>query len=89
VLLSVRASSINNQMAKKKINLWQKTFSIGYACACATMIRQHGITTEVEDCFRENFMDVETMRSIGVDEFDIEVLEPIVKEIERKRSVLA
>jgi hypothetical protein len=76
-------------MSKTKINLWQKTFSIGYACACATMIRQHGINTEVEDCFRENFMDVETMRSIGVDEFDIEVLEPIVKEIERKRSLVA
>ena len=70
-----------------KINLWQKTFSIGYACACATMIRQHSNTTEVEDCFRENFMSVKTMREIGVDEYDIEVLEPLVKEIERKRAL--
>ena len=75
-------------MAKKKIKFCKNTFSIGYACACATMIRQHGITTEVEDCLSSNFMDVETMRSIGVDEFDIEVLEPIVKEIERKRNLI-
>ena len=54
-----------------------------------TMIRQHGNNTEVEDCLRENFMDVETMREIGVDEFHIEVLEPIVKEIERKKSLVA
>lgn len=67
----------------------QKTFSIGYACACAVMVRQHRNTTEVEDCFRENFMDVETMRSIGVDDYDIEALEPIVKEIQRKRKLFA
>ncbi len=71
----------------KKINLWQKTFSIGYACACAIMLRDHDEPTMVEDCFRANFMDVETMRKIGVDEYDIEALKPIVKEIERKRSL--
>lgn len=74
-------------MAKKKINMWQKTFSIGYACACAVMIRQHGNSTEVEDCFKENFMDIETMKAIGVDDYDIEILEPVVKEIERKRAL--
>ena len=74
-------------MKTKKINMWEKTFSIGYACACANMMRDHDQPTMVEDCFGANFMDIETMKAIGVDEFDIEVLKPIVKEIERKRNL--
>lgn len=73
-------------MEKKEANMWQKTFSIGYACACANIIRTHGQETIAEDCFRENFMSIKTMRSIGVDEEDIKILTPIVKEIERKKS---
>ncbi len=72
----------------KKINGWEKTFSIGYACACATMMQEHDQPTMVEDCFGCNFMDIETMRKIGVDEHDIEILTPIVKEIERKRALV-
>jgi hypothetical protein len=71
----------------RKITSREKIFSHGYFCACATMLRQHGESSIVEDCVRENFMDIETMRKIGVDEFDIEVLEPIVKEIERRRNL--
>ena len=67
--------------------MWQKTFSIGYACACANMRRDHDQPTMVEDCFSANFMDIKTMREIGVDEFDIKILEPIVIEIERKRAL--
>lgn len=75
-------------MAKKrKINGWEKIFSIGYACACANMMRDHDEPTMVEDCFGANFMDIDTMRKIGVDESDIEVLTPIVNEIERKRAL--
>ncbi len=76
-------------MSNKKPNMWEKTFSIGYACACANIIRTHGEETIARDCFNQNFMSVETMKAIGVDEDDIKVLEPIVKEIERKQSVLA
>ena len=79
---------MDNQ-SNKKANFWEKTFSIGYACACANIIRTHGEETIARDCFNENFMSVETMKAIGVDEDDIKVLEPIVKEIERKQSVLA
>ncbi|MFO0359261.1 MAG: hypothetical protein ACK50N_02075 [Flavobacteriales bacterium] len=68
----------------KKINTWQKNFSIGYACACANIIRTHGEETIARDCFKANFMTIETMREIGVDEDDINVLKPIVKEIERR-----
>ena len=53
------------------------------------IIRTHGEETIARDCFNQNFMSVETMKAIGVDEDDIKVLEPIVKEIERKQSALA
>lgn len=72
---------------KKKIGTWEEIFSIGYACACANMIGDHKESIMVEDCFGANFMDVKTMRSIGVDESDIEVLKPIVVEIERKQKL--
>lgn len=62
----------------------QNDFSKGYACAVAQIIEQHGETTLAEDIFKCNFMSIQTMRMIGVDEHDIEVLAPIVKEIERK-----
>lgn len=72
---------------KTKVTDWQKAFNSGYACACANMMRDHDQPTMVEDCFRANFMDIKTMRSIGIDESDIKVLKPIVKEIERKRKL--
>lgn len=70
---------------KTKTNIWEKTFSIGYTCACANMLRNFDQPTMVEECFDANFMDVKTMKAIGVDEGDIEVLMPIILEIERKR----
>ena len=75
-------------MKKVKINMWEKIFTIGYCCACANMIKDSGISTEVEDCFAANFVDIETMKKIGVDENDIELLKPVVLEIERKRKLL-
>ncbi len=74
-------------MEKVRINSWHKIFTIGYCCACANMVFDHGISTEVEDCFAANFVDIKTMKKIGVDERDIELLTPIVKEIERKRKL--
>ncbi len=65
---------------------WDKGFSTGYACACAVTVQQHGVSTEVTDCFRENFMDLAEMKKIGVDPHDIEQLKPIVKEIKRRRK---
>ena len=83
----MKQKTINIMRKKVKINIWEKTFSIGYACACANMMRDHDQPTMVEDCFVANFMDIKTMKLIGVDESDIEVLKPIVKEIERKNAL--
>jgi len=71
-------------VVEKKIH----SFSHGYACACANMIRDHHEDSMVEDCFSANFMTIDEMRRIGVDESDIEVLKPIVSEIERKRRII-
>jgi hypothetical protein len=74
-------------MKKQKYNNWEKTFSIGYACACANIIRLHTEDTIAKDCFSQNFMSIKTMKEIGVDEEDIKILEPIVKEIERLKTI--
>lgn len=67
------------------MNKFQKDFSKGYACAVAQIIIQHGETTLAKDVFRGNFMTITEMRKIGVDKNDIEVLKPIVKELNKRR----
>lgn len=62
-------------------------FSQGYACACAVMLKGHGQDTAVEDTFRANFMSVDTMKKLGVDQYDIDILSPVVKECERKSKL--
>jgi hypothetical protein len=69
------------------MNQSQKDFSKGYACAVAQIIIQHGQDGIAEDIFKCNFMSIKTMKAIGVEESDIEVLKPIVKEIERKNKL--
>lgn len=64
-----------------------KAWAQGFAAACAITLKNHDCPTIVEDTFRCNFMNVAAMRRRGVDEYDIEALIPIVKEIERKRSL--
>lgn len=66
----------------------QKGFYQGFACACAITLKNHGENTIVKDTFMCNFMSVATMKKAGVDDFDIELLTPIVKEIERKQKGL-
>lgn len=61
-------------------------FHRGYACACANMMRDYGESTMVEECLRANFLTVEEMRKAGVEEVDIEILRPVINEIQRKRK---
>jgi hypothetical protein len=68
----------------KKHSAWTKAFSQGYAAAVANLIRDHGESTQAEDCFKANFMTVADMESLCVEPNDIEVLRPIVAEIQRK-----
>ena len=71
----------------KRITVRNKAFIQGYICACATMMQEHGNETEVEDCLRGNFISLDDLRKHEVDEYDIEVIMPIINEIERKRAL--
>lgn len=64
-------------------------FDLGYACAVATLIYLHGVSAEAEHLYRENFMSLKKLKSLGADDRDIEALRPIIKEIERKNKLEA
>lgn len=70
---------------KDKVS-WNKGFDCGYMCALATVMQQYGEETIVREALKENFLTVEQMKNSGVEQNDIDVLAPIVKEIERLRS---
>ncbi len=74
--------------SKKVINVFRKEFSQGYACALTTIIQSHGIDTPVEEAWRANFGSNQTLKSLkelGIDEHDIEIIKPHLKEINRKK----
>ena len=75
----------NKKAMGKRITARDKAFTQGYICACAVMIQEHGISTEVEDALKGIYQSVEDLRRHEVDEHDIEVLMPCFKEVERKR----
>lgn len=62
-------------------------FTKGYFCACAVAMKQHGDDGTVYDLVAENYISLKQLRDDGVDEHDIEVLMPIIKEIERKKKL--
>lgn len=65
-------------------------FLQGFAAACAIMARYEGGTsTNIEETFSCNFMTVAQMKSASVDEFDIEILRPIVKRIQARKKRMA
>ena len=72
---------------KTELSEEMKSWCRGFAAACAITIKNHGCHTEIEDTFKCSFMTVAEMRKMGVDEFDIKLLTPIVKEINRKRKL--
>lgn len=65
----------------------EKQWLSGFYCACAITVKNHGCTTEIEDTLRCSFNSVAQMRKLGIDEFDIEILKPVIKEIERKKKL--
>jgi len=71
----------------KRITARNKAFVQGYTCACANMLQQHGNNTEVEDCLGCNYTSLDDLKRHEVDEHDIEVLMPVINEIERKRAL--
>ncbi len=74
-------------LVSRRFSKWDLGFSAGFAAACAITQMNHGCDTIVEDTLRCNFMDEAEMRRRGVDDYDIEILKPIIKEIKRKLSL--
>jgi hypothetical protein len=61
-------------------------FVQGFACACAVTLRNHGCDTEIRDTYICNFRTVTQLKAAGVDKYDIDILRPIIKEIEDRRA---
>jgi hypothetical protein len=72
----------------RRITLRNKAFTQGYICACAVMIQEHGMSTEVEDALKGIYQSVDDLRRHEVDKHDIEVLMPCFREVERKRALV-
>ena len=70
-----------------KIN--KSTFTQGYTCACANLVRMTGDATGTIECelLGANISTLEGLKNDGVDESDIEVLKPTIAELERKRFI--
>lgn len=63
---------------------WKK----GYLCAVANLIEMYGDSTMVSELFGCCPMSEYRMRKIGVDERDILLLRPVIKEFAIKRKSL-
>lgn len=85
---NVGAPILNKQnISSIKASSFKNYFTQGYCCAVANLIRDCGVSTEAEDCYRANFHSIQELNDIGVDEFDIEALTPLIVEIERKNNL--
>lgn len=62
-------------------------FVCGYVAACTDMLSIHHNNTEVRDCLEIVFKSVKDLKEKGVEEYDIEILKPIIREILRKRKL--
>jgi hypothetical protein len=64
-------------------------FTQGFVAACAVTLRNHGCDTEVREtlvCLGPAAGSVSMLRKLGVDDYDIDILRPIIREIQvRKR----
>ena len=75
------------QLKVRRIPKKHFEFYRGYYCACAVLIKQHGEGTEVEDLLKENYIPLDEMKRVGIDDHDIQMLMPVINEIERKRQL--
>ncbi len=62
-------------------------FTRGYCCAVANLIRMYGEMNQAEEVYAANYHSVRILKQMGIDEHDIEILKPTIKELERKRKL--
>lgn len=61
-------------------------FTQGYMCAMSSMFQKVGDHTNLTETVSENFTSIAQLRREGVDEYDIEILKPVFREIIQKRK---
>ena len=62
-------------------------FQLGYICALTGLIQAHGMSSPIAEAFRNGIivsLSLDTLLSMGMDEYDAELLRPHWDEIQRK-----
>lgn len=63
-------------------------FDKGYACAVACIVKNYGISTETKEALKANgFTSISKTKRRGVDKYDLEILTPILLEIESENKI--
>lgn len=65
----------------------KRAFNHGYLIAVSTMLHQHDEPVMAEDALRDSGLRWDTVKKLGLDEFDLKVLRPVFREIERKDTL--
>lgn len=69
-------------------------FTQGFMAACAITLRNHGCDTEIRDtlvCLGPEIYSISRLRKLGVADYDINILRPVILNIQarkRRRNVM-
>ena len=62
-------------------------FNHGYLIAISTMLHQHDEPVVAEDALRDSGLTWGKVKKLGLDDFDLKVLRPVFKDMERKAAL--
>ena len=63
-------------------------FTQGFVAACAITLRNHGCDTEVREtlvCLGPAAHSISMLRKLGVEDYDIDILRPVIRELQAKK----
>ncbi|MEO1908770.1 MAG: hypothetical protein ABGX08_17285 [Citromicrobium sp.] len=66
----------------------KNAFNHGYLVAISTMLHQHDEPVMAEDALRDSGLQWQAVKALGLDEFDLKVLRPVFRDMERKDALL-
>jgi hypothetical protein len=62
-------------------------FTQGYICACANILRNYGDAITTQEVLESVYTSIADLKKCDVEERDIEILMPIIKNIEYKKKM--
>jgi hypothetical protein len=68
-------------------NEHKRAWQAGYLVAVSTMLHQHDCPVTAEDAIRDSGITLKDAKAIGLDDFDMDVLAPIFREIKRRDAL--